>query len=54
MKKTAHCISVGTSDKKLFEECRKLLRQCSAESGDRQDLVLRAALKLYLKGLKKG
>lgn len=51
-KKPAHCITIGTPDKKILDECRKLLRQCSAESDQRQDLVLRAALRRYLRELK--
>lgn len=46
---SAHTLTIGTPDKKILEECRKLLRQCAAESGDRQDLVVRAALRDYLK-----
>lgn len=45
-------ITIATPDDKIYDECRKLLKQCSAESGDRQDLVVRAALRRYLKELK--
>jgi len=48
-----YTINIGTPSEKVREECRKLLRQCSAESGERQDLVLRAALRDYLKKVKK-